>query len=36
MTSAGYTLEEVMAAGVMPQGQEKTGRTEPLTKGENY
>ena len=33
-TSAGYTEDEVMAAGVMPQGQEKTGRTEPLTPGE--
>ena len=33
-TSAGYTEDEVMAAGVMPQGQEKTGRTDPLTKGE--
>ena len=32
--AAGYTLEEVEAAGVMPQGQEKTGRTEPLTRGE--
>ena len=33
-TSAGYTEDEVMAAGVMPQGQEKTGRTDPLTSGE--
>ena len=33
-TSAGYTEDEIMAAGVMPQGQEKTGRTDPLTKGE--
>ena len=33
-TSAGYTEDEVMAAGVMPQGQTKTGRTDPLTKGE--
>jgi len=33
-TSAGYTEDEVMAAGVMPQGQEKTGRTDPLTTGE--
>ena len=33
-TSAGYTEDEVMAAGVVPQGQAKTGRTEPLTKGE--
>ena len=33
-TSAGYSEDEVMAAGVMPQGQEKTGRTDPLTTGE--
>ncbi len=33
-TSAGYTEDEVMAAGVVPQGQTKTGRTDPLTKGE--
>nr|BAR33099.1 hypothetical protein [uncultured Mediterranean phage uvMED] len=32
--AAGYTLEEVEAAGVMPKPQEKTGRTEPLTRGE--
>ena len=33
-TAAGYTEDEVMAAGVIPQGQKKTGRTDPLTKGE--
>ena len=33
-TSAGYTEDEVIAAGVVPQGQKKTGRTEPLTPGE--
>tara|TARA_R100001460_G_scaffold13066_1_gene29600 strand:+ start:1890 stop:3407 length:1518 start_codon:yes stop_codon:yes gene_type:complete len=32
--AAGYTLEEVEAAGVMPKPVEKTGRTEPLTRGE--
>jgi len=32
--AAGYTLEEVEAAGVMPKPQEKTGRTEPLRPGE--
>ncbi len=32
--AAGYTLEEVEAAGIMPKPVEKTGRTEPLTRGE--
>jgi hypothetical protein len=32
--AAGYTLEEVEKAGVIPTGQQKTGRTEPLTQGE--
>ncbi len=32
--AAGYTLEEVEAAGMMPKPVEKTGRTEPLTRGE--
>ena len=32
--AAGYTLEEVQAAGVMPQSKKKTGRTEPLRPGE--
>ena len=32
--AAGYTLEEVEAAGIMPNPQEKTGITEPLRQGE--
>ena len=32
--AAGFTADEVQAAGVMPVTQEKTGRTEPLREGE--
>ena len=32
--AAGFSTEEVQAAGVMPVEQEKTGRTEPLREGE--
>lgn len=32
--AAGFSAEEVQAAGVMPVEQEKTGRTEPLREGE--
>ena len=32
--AAGFSAEEVQAAGVMPMVQEKTGRTEPLREGE--
>lgn len=32
--AAGFSAEEVQAAGVMPVGQEKSGRTEPLREGE--
>ena len=32
--AAGYTLEEVEAAGIMPKPQEKKGRTEPHRQGE--
>ena len=32
--AAGFTAQEVEAAGVMPVEQEKTGRTEPLREGE--
>lgn len=32
--AAGFSAEEVQAAGVMPVEQKKTGRTEPLREGE--
>lgn len=32
--AAGFTQREVEDAGIMPQRQEKTGRTEPLREGE--
>jgi len=32
--AAGFTAQEVEAAGVMPVEQEKTGRTDPLREGE--